>query len=174
MKRLAIGFLLVASCFGQSARQYYKEIYNAGGLDNMADGYACFDDDDKLETFFIFGESKTIREFMIADGSFGKMSRDFQQKLKKDFLIARGYDKGVAIGEEDFYSRDGSSWVGEEFVLSKEPKTFGRMRFNITWETLRYKRSVEVLKPDKSVSGQYARYGKCEQVSTEVRQHGNH
>lgn len=111
---------------------------------------------------------------MIADGSLGKMSRDVQQKLKRDFLIVRGYDKGVAIGEEDFYNRDESSWVGEEFVLSKEPKTFGRMRLNITWETLRYKRSVEVLNPDKSFSGQYARYGKCEQVSPETRQHGNH
>jgi hypothetical protein len=174
LKKLAVGLLLTASCLGQSARQYYKEIYNAGGLDNIADGYVCFDDDDKLETFFIFGESKTIREFMIADGSFGKMSPDLQQKLKKDFLIVRGYDKGVAIGEEGFYDRDGSSWVSEEFVLSKEPRTFGRMRFNITWETLRYKRSVEVLKPDKSFSGQYARYGKCEQVSPEIRQHGNH
>ncbi|MGA2375339.1 MAG: hypothetical protein ABSF72_07450 [Candidatus Sulfotelmatobacter sp.] len=174
MKKLAIGLLLTASCFGQGARQYYKEIYDAGGLDNMADGYVCFDDDHKLETFFIFGESKTIREFMIADGTFSKMSPDLQRKLKKDFLIVRGYDKGVPIGEEDFYDRDGSSWVGEEFVLSKEPKTFGRMRFNITWETLRYKRSVEVLKPDESFSGQYARYGKCEQVSPEIRQHGHH
>jgi hypothetical protein len=174
LKGLAVVLLLTTPCFGQSARQYYKELYNAGGLDNMADGYVCFDDDDKLETFFIFGESKTIREFMIADGSFGKMSKDFQQKLKKDFLIVRGYDKGVAIGGEDFYDRDGGSWVGEEFTLSKQPNTFGKMRFNITWETLRYKRSVEVLKPDKSLSGQYARYGKCEQVFAEIRQHGNH
>ena len=101
------------------------------------------------------------------------MSKEFQQKFKQDFLIVRGYDKGVAIGEEDFYDRDRNSWVDDEFVLSKQPKKIGRMRLNITWETLRYKRSVEVLKADKSFSGEYARYGKCESVSPEVRQHGN-
>jgi hypothetical protein len=41
----------------------------------MADAYVCFDDDEKLQTFFIFGESKTIREFMIADGTFDKLFR---------------------------------------------------------------------------------------------------
>jgi hypothetical protein len=127
-----------------------------------------------LETFFIFGESKTIREFMIADGTFGKMSKEFQRKLKEDFLIVRGYDKGVVIGGEDFYKREGSSWVGDKFVLSKQPKTFSRMRLSITWETLRYKRSLEVLDPDAtSLRSQYARYGKCESVFTEVRQRGN-
>jgi hypothetical protein len=173
LKELAICLFLSCACFGQSAQQYYNELYKAGGLDRMADGYVCFDDDDKLETFFIFGESKAIREFMMANGGFGKMSKDFQQKLREDFLIVRGYDKGVAIGAEDFYDRDGGSWVGEKFVLSKQPKTFGRMRFNITWETLRYKRSVEVLDPDHTLKGQYARYGKCEQVSPETRQRGN-
>jgi|SRR5271157_4596409 len=173
LKEMAVCLLLCVACLGQSARQYYNELYKAGGLDRMADGYVCFDDEDKLATFFIFGESKTIREFMIADGSFGKMSKEFQQRLKEDFLIVRGYDKGVAIGAEDFYHRDQSSWLGDKFVLSKQPKTFARMRFNITWETLRYKRSVVVLNPDTSSKGQYARYGKCEQVSPEIPQHGN-
>jgi hypothetical protein len=59
-------------------------------------------------------------------------------------------------------------------VLSKRPRTLGRMRLNVTWETLRYKRSVEVLDTDAtSLKGQYARYGKCGPVSTDVRQHGN-
>jgi hypothetical protein len=173
LKEMTVCLLLCVACLGQSARQYYNELYKAGGLDRMADGYVCFDDDDKLATFFIFGKSKTIREFMIADGSFGKMSKEFQQRLKEDFLIVRGYDKGVAIGAEDFYKHDEGSWVGDKFVLSKQPKTFGRMRFNITWETLRYKRSVEVINPDTSSKGQYSRYGKCEQISAEIRQHGN-
>jgi hypothetical protein len=131
LKELVICLLLSVACLGQSARQYYNELYKAGGLDRMADGYVCFDDDNKLETFFIFGESKTIREFLIANGSFGKMSDEFQKKLKEDFLIVRGYDKGVAIGEEEFYYHDGSSWVGDKSALSKQPKTFGRMRFNV-------------------------------------------
>ncbi len=173
MKELAICLLLNVACLGQSARQYYNELYKAGGLDRMADGYVCFSDDDKLETFFIFAESKWIREFMIADGSFGKMSKESQKKLKEDFLIVRGYDKGVAISADDFYNREGSSWVSDLSALSKQPKRFVRIRLDVTWETLRYKRSVEVFNADKILSGQIPGYGKCEQVSPEVRQHGN-
>lgn len=173
MKKLAICLFFAVPCFAQGARQYYNELYKAGGLDRMADAYVCFDNDSNLETFFIFGESKTIREFMIADGTFSKLSKDFQKRLNDDFLVVRGYDKGVAIGGEDFYNRDGNSWVGEKFVLSKEPKKYGRMRFDITWETLRYKRSVEVLDAGGSFRGQYARYGRCEKVSPEITQHGN-
>ena len=64
MKRLVVIVLLMvllfgsATTFAQSGRDYYNEIYKAGGLDRMADGYACFDDDPKLETFFIFGKAK--------------------------------------------------------------------------------------------------------------------
>ncbi len=110
---------------------------------------------------------------MIANGTFGKLSKEFQNKLKKDFLIVRGYDKGVVVGEEDFYDRDGSSWVDDRFALSKQPKTFGRMRLDLTWETLRYKRSLEILNTDLSLKNEVARYGKCEEVSAEIRQHGN-
>jgi hypothetical protein len=52
-----------ASTFAQSARDYYNEIYKAGGLDRMADVYASFDDDPKLETFFTFGKSETLKQF---------------------------------------------------------------------------------------------------------------
>jgi hypothetical protein len=161
------------SAFSQSARQYYDELYKVGGLDRMADAFVCFDDDANLQTFFIFAEGKTMREFMMADGTFEKLSKDLQQKLKQDFLIVRGYDKGVAIGDEDYYKKDGSSWVDDKFVLSKQPKAFGRMRLNLTWETLRYKRSVEILDPDMSLKSQVARYGKCEEISPAVRQRGN-
>lgn len=173
LRELVVLLFLSVACLGQNARQYYGELYNAGGLDRMADAYVCFDDDKELETFFIFAQSKTIREFMIADGTFTKMSKDFQQKLKKDFLIVRGYDKGVVIGAEDFYDRNEDSWVGDTFILGKQPKKLGRIRFTITWETLQYKRTVEILNPDMSLNGQYARYGKCEIVSPEVRQKGN-
>src|ERR1700675_4151544 len=111
MRKLAVLVVFSAACFAQSARQYYDELYKAGGLDRMAAPYVFFDDDGKLETFFIFAESKLLREFMIADGTFTKMKKDFQDKLKQDFLIVRGYDKGVTIGDEDFYEKDGGSWV---------------------------------------------------------------
>jgi hypothetical protein len=62
----------------QTVRDYYNEIYKAGGLDRMADGEVCFDDDPKLDTFFIFGQSKHMREFMLMDGTFAKLSKPMQ------------------------------------------------------------------------------------------------
>jgi hypothetical protein len=59
----------------QTARDYYNEIYKVGGLDNFADGEVCFDDDPKLDTFFIFGQSKHMREFMQLDGTFSKLTK---------------------------------------------------------------------------------------------------
>src|ERR1022692_4721575 len=111
MRKLAVLVVFSAACFAQSAREYYGELYKAGGLDRMADAYVCFDDDGQLDTFFIFAESKVLREFMIADGTFTKMKKDFQDKLKQDFLIVRGYDKGVTIGDEDFL-QEGRWFVG--------------------------------------------------------------
>jgi hypothetical protein len=173
VRKLAFLIVFSTTCFAQSARQYYGELYNAGGLDRMADSYVCFDDDGKLDTFFIFAESKSLREFMIADGTFTQLKKDFQDKLKQDFLIVRGYDKGVTVGEEDFYEKHGDSWIDETFVLSKQPKTFARMRLDVMWETLRYKRSLEILTPDKTLKSQVARYGKCEKVSPTITQRGN-
>jgi hypothetical protein len=134
MRKVAILVVFSTACFAQSARQYYDELYKAGGLDRMADAYVCFDDDGKLDTFFIFAESKLLREVMIADGTFTKLKKGYQEKLKQDFLIVRGYDKGVTIGEEDFYEKEGGSWVDETFVLSKQPRTLARMRLNLTCE----------------------------------------
>jgi hypothetical protein len=175
LKQVAIFLILIITlpAFGETARQYYNELYKAGGLDSLADGYACFDDDEKSENFFIFGESKHIREFMLSDGTFGKMPKALQDKFKTDFLIVQGYARGVAVGGEDFYSQDGKSWLGDMVVISKQPKMLSRIRFGITWETLRYRRSVEVLNPDESFNGEVSVYGKCENVAPEIRQHGN-
>jgi hypothetical protein len=174
MKRIVLFLILSATTFGQSARQYYNELYKAGGLDNMADMYVCFDDDEKLDTFFIFSQSKIIRQFMSSDGSLAKMPKKFQDEFKKEFLIVRQYDKGVTVGGEDFYDKDGDSWAGGKFVLSKNRNSLGRMRLDVMWETLRYKRAVEITDRSGGFVGQKARYGKCEAVSPAVNQHGFH
>lgn len=157
----------------QTARDYYNEIYNAGGLDNFADGEVCFDDDLKLDTFFIFGQSKHIREFMMMDGTFAKLSKPMQTKLKQDFLIARGYNKGIAFDNNEFYDKDGASWVNEAggFLPTDNTKQL-RIRLTINWETLRYKRSVEILDRDSRFLSEVARFGRCEDVSPAIRQHG--
>ena len=157
----------------QTARDYYNEIYKAGGLDRFADGEVCFDDDPKLDTFFIFGQSKHMREFMELDGTFAKLSKPMQAQLKKDFLIVRGYNKGIAFDNNEFYDKDGSSWLNEAtgFIDKAETKQM-RIRLTINWETLRYKRSVEILDHDSRFLSEVARFGRCEDVKTDVQQHG--
>lgn len=163
--------LLVATpCIAQSARDYYNELYAAGGLSQIASHRVCFDDRKELDTFFLLIESRVIREIMVADGSFSKGSKAFQAELKKDFLFTKGYDKGVPLPGPDTYSADNDSWVSDKFMLDKN--TPGRVRFEITWDTLRYKRTVEILKQDGTLRSTVSAYGRCERVSPAVRQHG--
>lgn len=155
---------------GVFARDYYQQLYNAGGLDRMADGHACFEDDPKAEAFFIFGQSKYIREFMVAGGMFSKLPKSVQQRMKKDFLIVRGYDKGVPWGSEAFLDKDEGSWISEEHMLNKQTPI--RIRFAMNWQTLRYKWAVEVLNPDSTYRSEVASFGKCEEIPPGIQQHG--
>jgi hypothetical protein len=171
-KRAIVAFALLAcACFGESARDYYKELHDAGGLDQILSHYVCFDDRPELDTFFLFTESKVIRQVMIADGSFAKAPKSFQSELSKDLLFFRGYDKGVALMPEEPYHADNGSWLSERFMLEKN--TPARMRFSITEETLRYKRSIET---DREHDGRFlpliSTYGRCELVSHNIRQRG--
>ncbi len=151
----------------QSARSYFEALYKAGGLDRMADEYVCFDDDPSLRTFFIFTTSKTLREFLIMNGGFAKLPKAQQGELNRGFLILRGYDNGVPLPQEDTYSRDGSSWVENGIIIDKVP---ARIRFTIVWETMRYKRSIELLNSKSRLRSEYARYGHCERTPSDVRQ----
>jgi hypothetical protein len=92
-----------SSALAQSSRDYFNEIYKAGGLDRMADGYVCFDDDPKLGTFFIVAKSETLKHFLISTGGFKEMSKAQQAELNRGFLITRGYDKGVPLSSEETY-----------------------------------------------------------------------
>jgi hypothetical protein len=174
MKVIVFFVLLASLAYAQSARHFYDELYKAGGLDRMADAYVCFDDDNNLETFFIYGESRVIREWMTADGTIKKMPKEQQAALKKDFLIVRGYDKGVAVGGENFYDKQADgSWLSEEYSLDRKKGERMKIRLSITPETLRYKRSVEIYRSDLTLRNEVARYGRCQEVSPEIKQHGN-
>jgi hypothetical protein len=152
----------------RTAREYYDEIYKAGGLDRMADEYVCFADDAGNENFFIFGESKSIREVMIADGTFTKLPKDMQAKLKQDWLIVRGYAKGVPFDSEEFFDKDRGSWIDETHKLDANSNI--RVRLAINWQTLRYKRAVEVLTRAMKYQSEIPQFGRCERVSPDVRQ----
>lgn len=158
---------LTSTGMAQSARSYFEELYKAGGLDRMADEYVCFDDDPSLQTFFIFATSQTLREFLNQTGEFAKMPKAQQDELNRGFVVLRGYDKGVPLPQEDTYSRDGSSWVEKGVIIDKAP---ARIRFTIIWETMRYKRSIELLNSNSTLRSEYARYGHCERTPSDVRQ----
>jgi hypothetical protein len=50
---------------------------------------------------------------MLADGTFEKLPKKGQERLKKDFLVVRGYNKGVAFDKQQFYDSDDKSWLSE-------------------------------------------------------------
>lgn len=170
--RLILFTLVIASaCVGQNARDYYEELYTAGGLDRFADGHVCFFDDENSDTFFTFGQTKLLREYMIEHGTFGKLSKSAQAELKKDSLIFRGYVKGVPHPQEDFmYPKDGS-WVSDRFML--DARTPAEVRFSIVWQTLRFKRTVERIRSNGSTFPVATTFGRCEAVAPGVRQHGD-
>jgi hypothetical protein len=152
----------------RTAREYYDELYKAGGLDRFADGEACFDEDITNQNFFIFGQSKHMREFMKADGTFEKLPKKMQVQLEKDFLIVRGYAKGIPFKDEEYYDKDGSTWVSPVYDI--DPKNSMRIRLTINWQTLRYKRAVEMLDHDLHYKSEVAKFGKCEDVQPDIQQ----
>jgi hypothetical protein len=46
------------------------------------------------------------------------MSKAQQAALNRDFLITRGYDKGVPHSSEETYQADGTSWASEPGIIS--------------------------------------------------------
>jgi len=80
-----IALFLATGTPGQSARNYYDELYKAAGLDRMADQYVCFDDDPALETFFIFAKSDTLKQFLSDNGGYEKLPAKSKRPCKKGF-----------------------------------------------------------------------------------------
>jgi hypothetical protein len=152
-----------------TARDYYKEVYAAGRLDRMAGGYACFQDDPKVDSFFTFGESEDLRHSMLADGTLGKLPEATQGLLQKDFVMVRGYNKGIPWRGQEYLQKDEGSWISDLRMLNEETPI--RIRFSINAETLRYKYAVEVLNMDSTYRTEVASFGGCEEVPAAVRQH---
>jgi hypothetical protein len=168
---LAIVVLSTGACQAQKAREYYDELYKAGGLDRMADGWVCFDEHPENQNFFIFAKSETLKEFLKENDGLKSLPQGSRAQLDKGFLFVRGYNKGVALGDgQDFYIKDGESWVSDPFRLGRGGT--GRMRLRVSFETLRYRRSVEVTK-DHVTNEAATTFGRCESISPDVRQKGN-
>ena len=152
-----------------TAREYYEGLLGAGGLVHMAGTYACFQDDPKVDSFFIVRESKNLRDDLLADGNFRKLPQTTQGLVQKDLLMIRGYPKGIPWREEEVLEKDEASWTSDERMLDE--RTPIRIRFSVDWQTLRYKYAVEVLNIDSTFHSEIASLGLCQEVPAE--QHGD-
>src|SRR5271169_105244 len=97
-----------------TARDYYKELLASRGLNHMAGDHACFQDDPEFDSFFILGESKKLRDSMLANDTFSTLPEATQGLMKKDFLMVRGYAKGIPWRGEEFLEKDEESWISDK------------------------------------------------------------
>jgi hypothetical protein len=103
----SIAFLIIGACArGQSARSFFQELYDAGGLDQLASRYVCFPDDGNVRNFWVFNETKLLRKSLIDDGTFSKLPKGVQTELQRDSLIFRGYANGVPLPNQEFLCRE--------------------------------------------------------------------
>jgi hypothetical protein len=152
-----------------TARDYFNELVASGGIDRMTKSHACFQDDAKAENFFLIGESKSFRDNTLANGTFSKLPKPTQELMSKDFLMVRGYLKGIPWKGEEFLDKDQDSWISDQRMLDENTPI--RIRFNMNWQTLRYKYTVEVLNMDSTYRSEVASSGQCEELPAEVQQH---
>jgi hypothetical protein len=89
--------------------------------------------------------------------------------MRKDFLMVRGYLKGIPWKGEEFLDRDEDSWVSDQRMLDENTPI--RVRFNLNLQTLRYKYTVEVLNMDSTYRSEVASSGQCEELPAEVQPH---
>jgi hypothetical protein len=152
-----------------TARDYFHELIASGGIDRVTKSHACFQDDAKADNFFLIGESKSLRDYTLANGTFSKLPKSTQELMTKDFLMVRGYLKGIPWRGEEFLEKDEDSWVSDPRMLDESTPI--RIRFNVNWRTLRYKYTVEVLNMDSTYRSEVASSGQCEELPAEVQQH---
>jgi len=169
MKHLFLTLLaLYLQTTPQTAREYFQEIYDTGGLDRFAAGEVCFDEDPARQNFFIFEQSKYLRQYLAMQDTFHKLPREMQEHLKNDVLVVRGYTEGTAFNGEEFYGKDNNSWISDIYELDEKDSI--RIRLTIDWQTHRYRRVVEVFDHEMRFQREISRFGNCQDISGEVPQ----
>jgi len=148
-----------------TAREYYKKLQASGKADpQMANGYVCFQDDNRVDDYITFVTSKDLRDYLIKTNELHKLVIGAQEQLKKDALIVRNYQKDVPLKAEGFFYKDGDSWRTDKYTLSLTQSP-AWMRLTVDWQTLRYKRAVEFGAEGKEL----ATYGVCEKAGSPVK-----
>ena len=155
-----------------TARDYYQELYKAGGLDNLPDEYICCRDD-TVPTFFIMAKSDLIKNLIESDGELKNLPPREQANLRKGFLFKVTYNKGLSNGLEywDPLESGGGYFTDFDITGKAEAKpTPIHMTLRVSWETLRYK--IDVYERGSAVP-LAEDTGKCEEVKGDIRQHGH-
>ena len=150
---------------GLTARDYFNHLILAGRLTDITKSHACFQDDPKADGFFLIGDSKYLRESMAANGTFNKLPKATQALMKKDFLMVRGYPKGIPWQGQEFLEKEEESWVSDARMLDKDTPI--RIRFTLNRQSLRFKYAVELLNMDLTYHNESASFGQCEELPAE-------
>ncbi len=162
MKRMLI---LLAFCSvalaASTGRDYYGELYKAGGLDHNAASYVCFPDEEN-GLFTIFSKSDA--------GKYDKLPKAERDALDGGFIYVRTYRRGIA-DEAAQYDKDGDSYLLEGNYKA-DKSVILKMRYTFNWSTLRYRYSVETYRHGKMFGAPANNYGKCELIPSEVKQTG--
>jgi hypothetical protein len=156
MKMLSI-MALTALSFAMpqmTARDYYKELRDAGGLNRYKDEYACFADGDDNQMFMLVAKvSDTIAAMKDAHEDHGA---EVLESYKKSILIAY-VTKGV----------EGRQWVFEpedsDYSMVFETPYPGKMKYSANWTTGRYRLQVYD-KRKSTVNPVMEDTGKCELI----------
>lgn len=153
-----------------TARDYYNELYKSGGLDNFADEYVCFRDDQE-PVFFLVSDSETLKTFLVSVGSYDKLTAKEKARLNEGLAFFVQYHNGLSNGME-YFDREARGQYAEKLVIPQQ----GQPSFHVTkvlrinWDTLRYELDVQRTGYPQTL---YADTGKCEQVNSAVHQHGH-
>ncbi len=157
-----------------TARQYYNELYRAGGLDQFADEYICFRDEE-LPNFFTLGRSETLKHFFESANGMKSLSPKMRAGLRRGFLMMVNYKKGIS-GNIEYLDYDASKReISDELELpgnsgtKHTPVTYA---LQVNWQTLRFILSVR-RKGSLVPLGESS--GRCETIRADVPQHsGKH
>jgi hypothetical protein len=156
----------------KGARDYYKELYGAGGLQKYSQ-YACFFEDVTFRDYFftvVFSEElvDSLKSTKLGTEMLKLMSKQDQEFIRKKSAGIYRYNKGVYMNGVVMDKDDLSSWVR----TSNDGKQ--RERFRFQRQTLRFAWTYESLKPagKDSHSPPSPIFGRCEKIPTDIRQNG--
>ena len=160
-KFLLILWLLSGYCVqGQTARDYFKELKQAGEfLHTPAAQYVCFADSEN-GNFAVIGKGDYVLDVLASIGTSPKGTTSETKSFRASMLV-RTYNHGVANGDVQVY--DAGDQKGVDYGIEFTSPIHGKMVYSINWTTGRYLLRIYALDHSKTVPAFFGS-GKCELV----------